>query len=160
MSVLDLFALRNVFEDQGVMICFSGPFSHSVIEDLGVAVKKYLVSDDAPKDRLADVFAVFVEQAQNLKNYAAREELTEPSHAVYRSGTLAIAREGDRYVVGSGNLVRDEDAAGILKSLKVLAGLDACGLKQLYKNRLRRPTGGGSSAGLGFIDMARMASGR
>lgn len=140
------------------MICFSGPFSHSVIEELGVAVKKYLVSDDAPKDRLADVFAVFVEQAQNLKNYAARGGFIEPSHAVYRNGTLAIAREGDRYVVGSGNLVRNEDAAGISESLKALVGLDAGGLKQLYKDRLRRPTGDGSSAGLGFIDMARKAS--
>ncbi|HUZ18009.1 MAG TPA: SiaB family protein kinase, partial [Spirochaetia bacterium] len=106
MASFDLFALRNVFEEHSIMMCFSGPFSHSVIEELGVAIKKYLLSEDAPKDRLADVFAVFVEQAQNLKNYTERSDFDGSTEANYRSGTLAIAREDERYVVSSGNLVR------------------------------------------------------
>lgn len=157
MTTFDLFALRNLFEDQGVMICFSGPFSHSVIEELGVAVRKYLVSAEAPKDRFSDVFSVFVEQAQNLKNYAARKEFAHPSRAHYQNGTLAIARQAERYVVSSGNLVKKEDTATISSSLSALAGLDKLELKALYKERLRRPQEGGG-AGLGFIDMARKAS--
>ena len=158
MAGFDLFALREVFADQGVMICFNGPFSHSVIEELGIAVRKYLESADAPTSRVADVFAVFVEQAQNLKNYASRETLGREEAGSHRSGTLVIAREGERYVVSSGNMVRAEDIGRVVDRLKALDGLDKAALKVAYKERLRGSAEGESSAGLGFIDMARRAA--
>ena len=158
MAAFDLFALREVFADQGVMICFNGPFSHSVIEELGIAVRKYLESADAPTSRIADVFAVFVEQAQNLKNYTLRGLAGKEESGPHRNGTLVIAREGDRYVVSSGNMVRAEDIGRVVERLKAVVGLDKAALKVAYKERLRGSATGENSAGLGFIDMARRAS--
>ena len=149
MAEFDLYSLRNTFEEQGVMICFNGPFSHSVIEELGEAVRRYLKSADAPKSRVTDVFSVFVEQAQNLKNYTAREDSLGPN------GTLVIAREHDRYLVSSGNLVEREDAERLRSRLDDIAELDRDGLKQLYKKRLREPVEEGAGAGIGFVTMAR-----
>ena len=158
MSTFDLFALRNSFEDQGVMIVFNGPFSHSVIEELGEAVKKYLQSAEAPKDRVADVFSVFVEQAQNLKNYTSKAAADLPEGSIDQNGTLAIARDNDHYVVSSGNVIRREDVEAIRGRLDSIVELDAGELKKLYKQRLREPTDGSGGAGLGFISMARKAT--
>lgn len=158
MAGFDVFSLRNLFAEQGVMMCFSGPFSHSIIEELGVAVKHYLLSADAPKDRMADVFAVFVEQAQNLKNYTARPEFAAAGAAQFQNGTLAIAREMEHYVISSGNLIRRDDSAKIMATLDSIIHRDKTQLKDLYKQRLRGPDSGSGGAGLGFIDMARKAS--
>jgi len=159
MADFDLYSLRNVFTEYGVMICFNGPFSHSVIEELGIAVRKYLESNDAPKNCIADVFAVFIEQAQNLKNYTSSGPFSEPEYARYKNGTLVIAREGDRYIVSSGNFVRDEDCPALEQSLSSVRVLDKLQLKALYKERLRSASPAASGgAGLGFIDMARKAS--
>ncbi|HUX11693.1 MAG TPA: SiaB family protein kinase [Spirochaetia bacterium] len=158
MTHFDLFSLRDVFADQGVMICFNGPFSHSVIEELGTAVRKYLESDAAPKDRIADVFAVFVEQAQNLKNYTSNRLFAGAEDGRFRHGTLVIARENDSYIVSSGNLVGPEDVARVKTAIESVSGLDKVELKTLYKQRLRTPVEPGRGAGLGFIDMARRAT--
>jgi hypothetical protein len=159
MAELDLFAFRHLFELQNVLICFNGPFSHSIIEELGKAVKNYLAGSNAPPSRISDVFAAFVEQAQNIKNYTARtwhEDASCPEECL--NGTLAIAREGERYVVSSGNVVRAEDAAILAERLRGLAGLDATALKAAYKAGLREPRSKDGGAGLGLIDMARKSA--
>ena len=155
MANFDIMDLRNIFEDQNVMICFNGPFSHSVIEQLGEAVKNHLHSSHAPKDRIADVFSVFVEQAQNLKNYTTRtgSDLSQESSGA--NGTLAIAREGENYIVSSGNLVGAEDVERIRAFIDPLLEADGKELKTMYKRRLREPVEEGDGAGLGFISMAR-----
>ncbi len=158
MADFDLFSLRTTFADQGIMICFNGEFSHSVIEELGLAIKKHLQGSDAPKNRIADVFSVFVEQAQNLRNYTTRDDIFDHSEPEKRSGTLAIAKDGDRYIVSSGNLLRIEDAPSVKAMLDKLEGLDQAELKALYKKRLREPSGDDGGAGLGFIDMSRKAA--
>jgi hypothetical protein len=150
MNTFDLYSLRTTFEQQSVMICFNGPFSHSVIEQLGEAVKKHLQSSEAPRDRVTDVFSVFVEQAQNLKNYTTTR--------LDGIGTLAIARDGESYVVSSGNLIRPEDAEDLHDRLGMIIDADAATLKSMYKTRLRQPMEAGAGAGLGFITMARKAS--
>jgi hypothetical protein len=158
MADFDLLDLRNIFEDQSVMICFNGPFSHSVIEQLGEAVRNYLQSAEAPKNRIADVFSVFVEQAQNLKNYTARSRLGDSADSSARTGTLAIAREGEHYIVSSGNLIRAEDAQVIREHIDPLLEADKDTLKKMYKRQLRQPVAEGEGAGLGFIHMARKAA--
>ncbi len=158
MTSFDLFSLRKVFADQGVMICFNGPFSHSVIEELGIAVRKYLQSDDAPKDRIADVFSVFVEQAQNLKYYTGQDFSDLPGAADFRNGTLVIARDEEHYIVSSGNLVRRQDAEVLLSELEQISKLDHDELRALYKRRLRGDASSAHGAGLGLVEMARKAS--
>ncbi|HKK48558.1 MAG TPA: SiaB family protein kinase [Alkalispirochaeta sp.] len=150
MRSFDLYTLRTTFESQGVMMCFNGPFSHSVIEQLGDAVKNHLRSSDAPRSRVTDVFSVFVEQAQNLKNYTTAR--------LDGIGTLAIARDGERYVVSSGNMILPEDKPQLQSRLDEIVSADADTLKLMYKTRLREPLQDGAGAGLGLLTMARTAT--
>ncbi|MCG5241559.1 SiaB family protein kinase [Azospirillum doebereinerae] len=160
MKGTDLFNLQELLSRQKLLICFSGPFSHSVIEELGKAVRNHLENEQIEKSSIMDVFSVYVEQAQNVRNYtASREALGRPIPA--NSGIVVIAKDGDHYVVSSGNLVEAEDVPGLSASLEKLRGLDKAGLKAAYKEQTRKPRdsmGAGSGAGLGLIDMARKAT--
>ncbi|MDR3671833.1 MAG: SiaB family protein kinase [Holophaga sp.] len=154
----NLHELRHTLTSQGALICFNGPFSHSIIEELGKAVRKYLEAEEMQKSDLMDVFSVYIEATQNVSNYANREERQEQERTRLNAGIIVIGREGDRYAVLSGNLVHPEDGEALRQRLDRLAALDKAGLKALYKEQMRNKLGPGSSgAGLGLIDMARKA---
>ena len=158
MESFDLYSLRHTFDSQGIMICFNGLFSHTVIEELGEAAKKHLQSEEAPRNRIKDVFSVFIEQAQNLKHYTTREDIPPEADKSERSGTLVIARQDESYIVGSGNFVLNEDVSTLRERLEPIVAANKEELKQMYKKRLREPIQEGAGAGLGFISMARKAS--
>ncbi|HYE00322.1 MAG TPA: SiaB family protein kinase [Alphaproteobacteria bacterium] len=156
MSEFDLFDLQTQLSRQNLLICFSGPFRHSIIEELGLAVKRYLEQDNVTKSALLDVFSVYVEQAQNVRNYTMRREADQSLPE--GSGIVVIGREEEGYVVSSGNLVLAEDVAPLVAHLDRLSGLDKAALKALYKEQARRPREDAAGAGLGLIDMARRAT--
>lgn len=155
----DLHGLRRTLTEQGVLLCFNGPFSHSIIEELGTAVKRYLETAQAQKSAVTDVFSVYIEATQNVRNYSARDDWSETERRLVNSGIVVVSHQGDRYRVSSGNLVRRADADALRGRLETLRGLDKTGLKELYRRELRRELPPGArGAGLGLLDMARRAS--
>lgn len=158
MNDLDLTRLKAELDSRGILMSFSGPFSHSIIEELGKVVKNYLESANVARSALVDVFAVYVEQAQNVSNYIRRKE-QQPEHAVLlNSGIVVVAREGNAYVVSSGNLMLADDAPPLIARLGQLRDLDKAGLKALYKEQMRKPLTEAGGGGLGIIEMARKAT--
>ena len=158
MATTDLYDLRARLANEEILICFAGPFSHSIIEELGTAVKRYLEAEQVTKTAMMNVFSVFVELTQNLKNYAERKAAGPPGGSQFSSSIVAIGRCGDKYVVSSGNVVLRADIVPVLARLELLAGLDRQALKTLYKEQLRRGGEAGRGAGLGLIDLARSTS--
>lgn len=157
----DLWDFRRQLEQQEILICFNGPLSQSIIEEIGAAVKKYLESENPGNPRLMDVFAVYIEQTQNIRNYARRKAAGTGKETPFDGITLLIAREGEDYLVASGNLVDKADLPHLLAALDEVRDLDADGLKALYKERRRQARDESnpfSGAGLGIIDMARKTS--
>jgi hypothetical protein len=168
MNGLDLWDLRQKLDEANILICFNGPLSQSIIEQLGVAVKRYLEAETHNAGRLYDVFAVYIEQSQNIQNYTASKAVAQAASQTvslaelqrYDSATIAIGRlDDDHYLVTSGNPVAKSDLPPLTALLDALAKLDAEGLKACYREQRRRPREDGSpSAGLGLIDMARKSS--
>jgi hypothetical protein len=154
MNERDLLRLKQELSRDGVLISFSGPFSHSIIEELGQAMRQYMESESVARAAMMDVFSVYIEQTQNVRNYTRRHE---GEGAIFASGIVVIARQGERYAVCSGNLVQDAEVAALAGRIDRLRGLDRAGLKALYKEQMRRPAEG-AGAGVGLIDMARRAS--
>lgn len=161
MPQIDLFKMRTEFSDNEIMICFNGPFSRSIIEELGHAIKRYMEAEPAEKSAMTDVFAVFIEQTQNIRNYANSKACIENDHQFWCSAIVVIAKDAGHYLVTSGNVVDNADLPGLVRQVDSLTGLDKAGLKALYKEQLRRPRQDGvdTGAGLGLIDMARKSSG-
>ncbi len=117
MLASQLMDLRAMLHTQGVIFAYSGYVTEPVLSGVGEALKQKLAIDDADTKTLRSVFAVFVEQMQNIIRYSAekaqrlaaarcrrRSALRE-----MRYGILTIGKEGNDYVVCAGNLVERDD---------------------------------------------------
>lgn len=158
MKIINLYDLKETFNSEGILICFAGPFSHSIIEELGNAVKRYLEAEQMTKDTLMDVFSTFIEQTQNIRNYAIQKTEEGNRDFDFNSAIVVIGKDGNQYQVSSGNIVERNDIRRATEILDRLRGLDKQELKLLYKEQLRNTRTPGKSSGLGLIDMSRKTS--
>ncbi|UCV15390.1 biofilm regulation protein kinase SiaB [Quatrionicoccus australiensis] len=157
MDSMDFFALRELFNRSRILLCFNGPISRSLIEEIGNALKNYLQADNALPAAAMDVFGVYIEMTQNIRHYA----LAMGYDDLDSSATVVVARDGDgRYLVQAGNLVEPADGAALMQRVNELAALDKTELKAAYKAQLRQPRdeNARSGAGLGLIDVARKSA--
>jgi len=154
-----LLELQNDMHTHGVLISFSGRFTQGIIEELGEAVKKYMEIDDRPKNDIYNVFAVFIEQTQNIKNYSASKEGSLAYDRIINSGIITIGKSRNGYFVCSGNQIENQDIPSLSEKIESLIPLDKNALKKLYKEQIKKELPlGYTSAGIGLIDMARKAS--
>ncbi|APR04307.1 biofilm regulation protein kinase SiaB [Thauera chlorobenzoica] len=156
MDDLDLFSLRDLFNRNRILLCFNGPISRSLIEEIGHALKNYLQAQNATPSAAMDVFGVYIEMTQNIRHYAAHRQYGEEDSAA----TIIVARQPDgAYLVQAGNLVEADDGPLLMARIKALSGMDKAELKSAYKEQLRKPrdTALSSGAGLGLLDIARKA---
>jgi hypothetical protein len=157
MEHADLYLLREAYNQQQILLCFNGPFSQGLIEEIGSALKRYMNSEAASSSSALDVFAVYIEIAQNIRHYGTQRGYSEAE----ASATVVIGRNRDgHYVISAGNVVDAADGQALIERIEALAKLDKAQLKAAYKEQLRKPRdeNSGNSAGLGLIDMARKAS--
>jgi hypothetical protein len=158
MKQFDLYDLKQTVNKHGVLINFAGPFSHGIIEELGQAITRYLETQALTKATLMDVFSIFIEQAQNVNNYAANREAEGNNDLDFNSGIVTIGRSGPHHVVCSGNFLKKCDVENLTVRLNQLHSLDKKELKTLYKQQLRQEREPGQGGGLGLIDMSRKSA--
>ncbi|SCK16111.1 biofilm regulation protein kinase SiaB [Vogesella sp. LIG4] len=157
MESLDLFGMRESFNRQQIMLCFNGPISRSLIEEIGNALRNYLLADHAHPSSAMDVFGVYIELTQNIRHYSQQQGWSEQDS----TATVVVARDAEgHYVVSAGNIILQRDGEALLARIQSLSGLDKVELKARYKEQLRMPREAGTSsgAGLGLIDIARKSS--
>ena len=73
MLASQLMDLRGMLHSQGVIFAYSGYVTEPVLSGVGEALKQKLTIDDADTKTLRSVFAVFVEQMQNIIRYSAEK---------------------------------------------------------------------------------------
>ena len=153
---MDLFQLREQFSKKGIMMCFNGPFSHSIIEEMGTAIKNHLATENIARVAVQDVFAVYIEMTQNARNYLARREIPTGDTG---SATIMIAKKDDAYVVTSGNVILREDMGELTAHIDAINALDPDGLKKEIRRQLRNELPPGAvGAGIGLMEMAKRSS--
>ncbi len=157
MDLIDLFSLQQTYNQQRIMLCFNGPLTKSLIEEIGHALRNYMQRENATMSSAMDVFGAYIELTQNIRHYAVYKGWGEAE----ASATVVIARDGDgRYVVSAGNILEAADGPALEARVNMLAAMDKARLKAQYKEQLHKPREEGAStgAGLGLIDLARKAS--
>lgn len=155
----NLYELQNILRNNGMLINFSGRLSQGIIEELGEAVKKYMEAEDRPKNDIYSVFAIFIEQTQNIKNYSASKEGSSSYDAIVNSGIVSIGKCDSGYFISSGNIIECYDGQELSQKIDALSALDKDGLKKLYKEQIKKTVDPDSiGAGIGLIDIARKAS--
>jgi hypothetical protein len=157
MDRVNVQSLRETFINQGIMLCFNGPFSATLIEEIGQALRKHMEGLSESQSSVTDVFTVYIEITQNIRHYANQHELSgDHTHA-----TMTVSRLADgRYVVNAGNVVKTADGMALIDKVDTLAKLDKNELKAAFKTQLRQPRDpqAKTGAGLGLIDIARRSS--
>lgn len=157
METIDLFSLRTHFNRNRILLCFNGPISRSLIEEIGNALKNYLQAENAQPTAAMDVFSIYIELTQNIRHYAQSRGYGD----VESAATVIVARDAEeRYLVQAGNIVEAADGEALLARVEALASMDKTQLKAAYKTQLRQPrdTAATTGAGLGLIDVARKSS--
>lgn len=155
---INLIDLQKKMQNYGVLISFCGRFSQEIIEELGDAVRKYLETEAVSQNETFNVFSIFIEQTQNIKNYSAQKDGSALGERIANSGIVAIGKSENGYFVSSGNLIESKDAKSLMAQLDVIVAQDKMCLKKLYKEQMKKDIAEGSAgAGLGLIDMARKA---
>lgn len=159
MSKIDLIQIQNILSDIHILTIFSGRFSQGIIEELGEAVKKHLESEEVSRKNIFNVFSIFIEQTQNIKNYTTLKENSAYYDKIIDSGIVAIGKNDLGYFVYSGNIIENNDRDPLIEKLNLLKILNKDELKKLYKETLKKEiTPDCKSAGIGLIDIARKSS--
>lgn len=157
-ALSDLQQLRSLFEQQRIIICFNGPTHQALIGEIGKALKEHIATTEGEQATAMDVFSVYIEMSQNIRNYAASRGYDVEA----ASATVVIAAlPSSHYSVSAVNLVESADGQTLLQRIQELSHLDHQSLKSLYKQQLRHPDSAPSSsrgAGLGLLEIARRSS--
>ncbi|OWW21081.1 biofilm regulation protein kinase SiaB [Noviherbaspirillum denitrificans] len=159
MGQIDLFSLQQTYNQQRILLCFNGPLTQSLIEEIGHALRNYMEREHATPSSAMDVFGAYIELTQNIRHYAARKGWDASAAAA--AATVVIARDTEgRYVVSAGNILEAADGPALETRVNALAAMDKVQLKAQYKEQLRKPReeGATTGAGLGLIDLARKAA--
>lgn len=153
MNISSLYTLKNNLEMEGIKICYVGPISQGILEEIGESVKSSI--EPGGDSSLGEkVFSVFVEQVQNIMKYSTEMDTIESKEI--RSGISIIGEQHGNVFCVTGNKISNDNAGTIRDKLEKIRFMDKTELKLFYKEQMRKePTPGSKGAGLGFIDMAR-----
>ena len=138
MLASDLYDLRSILHKEGIIFAYSGYVTEPVLSGVGEALKRKLVIDEADTKTLRSVFAVFVEQMQNIIRYSAEtlwqdpERETGPASEI-RHGILTIGKEGGEYVLYSGNLIERSEVGRLRERLIKIRDMSKDELRALHK---------------------------
>jgi uncharacterized protein DUF6272 len=84
---------RALLHKQGVIFAYSGYVTELVLSGVSEALKQKLTIDDADTKTLRSVFAVFVEQMQNIIRYSAETAQSAPPPAASEGALREIRYE-------------------------------------------------------------------
>ena len=151
-----LHKLYKELQGEGVLFCFSGPTTQGVLESIGDALRRRMGCENADTNTTQRVFAIFVEQVQNIIHYSAD---CGPCAEDLRCGVVVVGNADGKFFVICGNKIERGHQQHMETRLKQVQGMDKAQLKALYKELRRQdPEEGSMGAGLGLVDMARRAS--
>lgn len=150
----------NHLHREGVILYFHGPVSQGVLEGFAELIFHRVCSEETGKPVARKIFALLVEQMQNIVRYSCERAVPGDGGAGIAHGQVVVGRESDgRFFVASGNRIRDEAAPRLAECIALLRDMPPPELKGYYRRRRRcAPDQDSHGAGLGFIEMARQAA--
>ncbi|MBF0272186.1 MAG: hypothetical protein HQL98_09005 [Magnetococcales bacterium] len=161
MESREILLLRQEMIRGGVLFYYCGYVTEKVLSAIGDTVMDKLELDNTERPVARGLFSLFVEQVQNIIRYSAenQEGCVDERPVDLRHGMLAVGRGAEGHYVLSANAIKRRDVERLRQGLDHIRGLDRMGLKAMHKEILKGQVPEGSKgAGVGFVDIARMAS--
>ncbi|MDF1875500.1 hypothetical protein JHD48_07115 [Sulfurimonas sp. SAG-AH-194-I05] len=151
-----LYSYKDALDREGIIFTFCGPISHDIVEGVGVTLKSQMQEDDVSRTTAMKVFAIFIEQVQNVINYSQERNDTSVDMGM---GIIVVGKHDNKHFIVGGNKIHTSKVAELEKNLKDLVKMDKNELKIFYKEKRKVNNNADSKgAGIGFIEMARKAT--
>lgn len=134
--ILDFPEYNSIFGDTDIILTYNGPLWSDGIYGMAEMFKQYLDLDGRPSNNSRAIFAVFIEQLNNMMMHSAeRIRINHPDGEFSESpkGSFVLATQNDSYVMQAGNLVTEENAKTLVERIDHLNSMDK---KELF-NRYR-----------------------
>ena len=160
---LNMLDYYEMIKENNINIIYSGPIWGEGLEGIGGTIRKRLEFDDLPLTASKSVFAVFVEQMNNMLMYSAeKNHFSASGEKNYNvsSGVFIMAAKDKTYILKSGNVINNENVEQLKTRIDYLNTLDKEGLKKLYKEQMRSDNNNPESkgGGIGLTEIARRAT--
>ena len=155
--MINLYNYKQGLQEDGIIFSFSGPMSHEIIEGIGSAIR-VKIGEGAEGDKKAalKVFAIFVEQVENVINYSVEKDYEESQLSF---GIVVIGKKDGYFFISGGNKIHSSKVEKLKSNLDKLTGMNKEELKLYYKEKRRASKEDDSKgAGIGFIEMARKST--
>ncbi|MBN2444070.1 MAG: SiaB family protein kinase [Spirochaetales bacterium] len=171
-----LCTFKDTIQKDGVICCFSGPFTQDLLIGIGETLKKKMELDGESMSTAMDLFSIFVEETQNIIRHSAErlpvtkykpeagstlDALQSEATKVHSLalGIIVIGQKDDCYYVQGGNYIENDKVEAIRNKLNTLRNMNKEELKNYYKEqRKRKSHNNWNDTGLGFIEVARKVS--
>ena len=152
-----LYTYKNALDKEGIVFTFCGPISHDIVEGVGITLKSQMEEDDVSRTTAMKVFAIFIEQVQNVINYS--QERNGSENTDMGMGIIVVGKHDDRHFIVGGNKIHSSKVAKLKNNLDELVKMDKDELKVFYKEKRKMNDNEDSKgAGIGFVEMARKAT--
>lgn len=143
----------KLIEEHHILLAFQGMMTTDILTMMGRNVKEQADSDITRKR----VFGVMVELVQNINLYSAEKDYSEADKKMVGKGIVVIATDAEKsaFTVGSGNLVRNEEIAGLRQKLDYINQLDNEQLRGYFLQQLRTPEDQDATGLVGVVRKAK-----
>ena len=142
-----------------IIFAFSGSISYKTLSAISISMKDELNSRDGTSKELFNVYYIFIELVQNIMNYSFKRDKDSGNG----TGTCFVIHNesSKKFRVCAGNVISQDQANIIETKINKINSLDEPELKAYYKE-LRRSGKDthDKGGGLGFVEIARKASGK
>ncbi len=154
----NLYDFKEECDKQGILLSFYGSFSQELLVEIGDTLRNRMKIESLNPTKMTKVFAIFIEQVQNIIHYSAERLSNEDlNNGSLSNGIVVVGYKNDYYYVVCGNKINKKDIEMLTHKLTVLHGMNKAELKSYYKEQRKKdPVTKG--AGLGFIELARKSS--
>lgn len=149
MSLQKVYSLYKTMDEENLILSFKGVVTAELLASiLQIMETKMVSTNESPRIR-KKVFNILVECLQNLHHHA-------DDYPDGRTALVTIAKEGNTFIVRTGNYIDNERAEDLKVRLNIINTKDKEGLKEYYQNSLESSVvSSKGTAGLGMIDIAR-----
>ena len=148
----NMFRLFRIMKENEVILIYSGDFSQDLTKTLLAFTERKLSSEIIGDQARKKIFNIMVEMLQNISKNNVKTEAAISMH----SPLFMIGETDSAYNLISSNMILNSNIQFLRNRIDEVNGLDAEGLKELYKQvRLKSTFSNVGGAGIGIIDMAR-----
>ena len=93
---MSLFKYYEEMQKEGVILYFNGPVSQTVVESIAELMRSKMRAEEAGMGSVQRVFAVLVEQMQNIVRYSTERDVdNEECSGEMAHGQVVVGREED-----------------------------------------------------------------